>query len=195
MTTAEFNFYKTMGDSYEPCKFNALLEKIGKCKKRKPINEGRTILGVNALQTDTSDKMLRALKQWSDHIDVVHGSSVGNHIKIISKRTGNLITSFTQGSKIGPKTAIGTLSSVREELIKSGVKGLERKNKRESGALSQRRQSRTVDQTAKSAIPERTPEQNQQRLAKLKSIVQKRLGEKRAKRVQGAIQRTRAKVG
>lgn len=182
-----------MGDSYEPCKFNALLEKIGKCKKRKPINEGRVILGHNPIQIDTQHKLLRVLNQWNKHISVEPQD--GGHHAIRSNRTGNVIHTFTGSSRIGPKAAIHTLTSVRDELIASGVEGFSRKNKRESKNLIRRKQNKSVEETPKSAIPERTPEQNQQRLAKLKSIVQERLGQKRAKRVQGAIQRTRAKVG
>ena len=186
MTAAEFNFYKTIGDSYKPCNFNALLEKIRKCKRRKMLVEsgGKRILGMNALQAN-SHSLISHLNRWNSHLSFEHG---GKHTIVRDPRTNKLITTITKG-KIGPKAAIDTLTTVRNHLESIGAYVRE---KGESRGIVTRRQNKEVSDEKKSPIREKTPEELAAKREKLKSIVRQRFGEKKQERIERALAKTQA---
>lgn len=182
MTGAEYNFYRTIGDSYEPCKFNSLLEKIGKCKKRRKMlseSGGKRILGANPLQLTTKG-LIRHLNKWSEHITVDRGTK---HY-IIRDRNNNTIHRFTEGD-LGPKTAIGTLTAVRNHLISIGAY---KAQKGESTGTIQRRQNQQIKEK-----PAESSRNDRKKLETLKSMVLRKFGEKRRNRIQQAIQKAESR--
>lgn len=137
MMQAQWNMIRRIGDSYEPTKFNTLLEKIGNAKKGLLNEGGKLILGANPLQL-TTDGLVRHLRRFSDHITVDHG---GKHYTIRDKN-GNMIHTFTTG-QIGPKAAIGTLTLVRDHLEKIGA--YTRQKNESAGVGAKKRQNVVVD--------------------------------------------------
>jgi len=184
MTGAEYNFYRTIGDSYEPCKFNALLEKIGKCKKRKRMlyeAGGKKILGANPLQMTTRG-LVRHLNRWANFIDVGRGAK---HIIIKAKNTGETIHRMTSGD-VGPRAAIDVLTSVRNHLKSIGAY---KEEKRESKGTVQRRQNVEVEKETTSAMPKRTSDEISARREKLMGIVKEKLGSKKRARIERKIEK------
>jgi hypothetical protein len=149
---------------------------------------GKLILGANPLQLDTSRKLIRHLKRFSDHINV---EASQNHQKIFDRKTGALLHTFTSSGSIGPKAAIHILSTVRQHLESIGA--IE-KNTRETRGLSGLRKNRVVDVQIKTPS-KRTPEENAERLQRLKGIVRARLGQRRSDRIERAIQRLERSSG
>ena len=183
MPMAQYNFMRTIGDSYEPCRFNVLLEKIGNSKKSLNESGGKRILGVNPLQM-TTNGLRRHLRRYSDHLSI---EPDGKHLKIRSS-SGELIHTLTQGD-IGPKTAIYALTRVRDHLIKVGGYTPE---KNESRGNIARRPNRMVGEPSEASGP--SIDQLKAKRDRLKSIVLSRLGEKRQKRVQNSLARTEVKI-
>ena len=183
MPMAQYNLMRTIGDSYEPCRFNVLLEKIGNSKKSLNESGGKRILGVNPLQM-TTNGLRRHLEQYSNHLNI---ETKGKHLKIRSS-SGELIHTLTQGD-IGPKTAIYALTRVRDHLIKVGGYTPE---KNESRGNIARRPNRMVGEPSEASGPSIDELKDKQN--RLKSIVLSRLGEKRRNRVQQSLARTEAKI-
>ena len=184
MPMAQYNFMRTIGDSYEPCRFNVLLEKIGNSKKSLNESGGKRILGVNPMQM-TTNGLRRRLKKYSDHLNV---ETEGKHIKIRS-RSGELIHTLSKTNDLGPKAAIDALTKVRNHLITVGGYTPE---KNESRGNITRRQNRIVGEPSEASGP--SIDELKAKQHRLKSIVLSRLGKKRQERVQKSLARTEAKI-
>lgn len=185
MPMAQYNFMRTIGDSYEPCKFNSLLEKIGNSKISLNESGGKSILGENPMQL-TPRKLKRVLKKWKTHISVEEGSK---HIRIISNATGNLVAVVSKSKELGPKTSIKTLTDVRNHLASIGAYTPE---ENESRGNITRRQNRVVDTSSKNTGP--SVEDLKSRRDRLKDIVLARLGQKRQERVVKALANTEKQI-
>lgn len=185
MMQAQWNMIRRIGDSYEPTKFNTLLEKIGAAKKGIILEAGsnKNILGTNPMQL-TPEGLRRHLQKFSRHISLEDG---GKHI-IVRDRNGNKLTTFPKG-KIGPKGAIGTLTIVRDHLEKSGV--YTRQGNESSGVGAQKRQNVVVDDNQIS--PEEKQKAEEARLSAkrdwLKTILSGRLKQKKRERLENKRQR------
>lgn len=153
---------------------------------RKSLSEsgGKLILGHNPLQVSKSSQLMKILNQWRKHIRVIQGNK---HHKI-QTLDGSIITTVKAGPKIGPRTAIDVLSTLRNHLIK--IKAYT-PTEGETPFGSQKRQNTVVIDKPQSSIPVRSREENQERLRGLLATTVRRFGDKRRSRVQRAIQKTR----
>jgi len=145
---------------------------------------GKHILGHNPLQITRAQQIIKILNKWKEHLTVEDGNK---HFKIRTP-TGKLITTFTKGT-FGPKGPITLLTRLRDHLVNVGAYELK---PGESKGLQDRRSNVVVEPETK---PKRTPEENKERLKTLLSTQLQRFGEKRRKRVQYAIKRTRKVLG
>jgi hypothetical protein len=93
---------------------------------------GRMMMGVNPLQMNTRD-LLRFVKKWKDYVSIETGAK---HHKLLDNR-GNVFHTFTVG-RIGPKAALGVISTLRDHLVSRGLYELQ-PNERQS--LIARRQN------------------------------------------------------
>ena len=78
---------------------------------------GRRILGVSALQIDTPDDFMRAVKPYVKHLVI---TTTGSGTKI-STPDGQLLHIVNKGSRLGPKTAITGLTRIRDHLLMNGL--------------------------------------------------------------------------
>jgi hypothetical protein len=76
---------------------------------------GRNIMGVNPLQMKSRD-ILRFIGKWKKHVSI---DSTTNHHRLLDSN-GNIITTFTMG-ELGPKSALGVISKLRDHLVSKGV--------------------------------------------------------------------------
>lgn len=148
---------------------------------------GKKILGVNPLQL-TQRGLRRLVNNYSSHVELEQSKT---HNKIIDKTTGNTIHKFTVG-KIGPKAAIDTVTALRNHLKTIGAYKLE--SGESKGTIQQRKNITTNSADSSSAIPERSPEQLQDRMNRLKEIVKEKLGKKKQQRINRAIERLEGRV-
>lgn len=143
---------------------------------------GKRILGVNPLQM-TRKGLQQVINQFGAHVELQYG----NHGKIIDKKTGNVLMTFTNASKIGPRASIDVLSTLRNHLKSIGAI---KEDNRESKGTNNRRQNTVVkDEEKKTAIPEKSTEELKQKEERLRAVVQERLGEKRKGRIRRALER------
>jgi hypothetical protein len=140
---------------------------------------GRMMMGMNPLQMKTRD-IIRFINQWKEHV-TVDGS--GRHNKLIGK-DGSVITTFTRG-ELGPKSALSTISRLRDYLVSQGVYTLK---PGERSSIIKRRQNSSQAVESQEAIKKSRQEKINRVVERLKSGS---LGAQKRKRLEQIVARNR----